>query len=62
VLEVTSSAGEIFSARGHVVAETGAYRASFELDARREDLVELRLALHASGRPWSETWLYRWSR
>jgi glucans biosynthesis protein len=62
VLEVTSSAGEIFFARGHVVAETGAYRASFELDPRREDLVELRLALHASGRPWSETWLYRWSR
>jgi len=62
VLEVSGSAGEIFAARGHVVADTGAYRASFELDPNREDIVELRAQLHSGSRPWSETWLYRWSR
>jgi len=64
VLEVSGSAGEIFAARGHVVADTGAYRASFELDPNREDIVELRAQLHSgSGHdPWSEIWLYRWSR
>jgi periplasmic glucans biosynthesis protein len=62
VPEVSSSAGEIHAARGHVVSETGAYRASFELDADGEDLVELRVALHSGSRPWSETWLYRWTR
>jgi glucans biosynthesis protein len=62
VPEVSSSAGEIHAARGHVVSETGAYRASFELDPDGEDLVELRVALHSGSRPWSETWLYRWTR
>jgi glucans biosynthesis protein len=62
VLEVWGSAGEIFAARGHVVADTGAYRASFELDPNREDIIELRAQLHSGSRPWSETWLYRWSR
>jgi glucans biosynthesis protein len=64
VLEVSGSAGEIVASRGHVVPETGAYRASFELDPKREDIVELRVELHSgSGHdPWSETWLYRWSR
>jgi glucans biosynthesis protein len=62
VVEVSSSAGEVFAARGHVVTETGAYRASFELEPNREDLVELRLELNAGGKPWGETWLYRWTR
>lgn len=62
VPEVSSSAGEIHAARGHVVSETGAYRASFELDPDGEDLVELRVALHSGSKPWSETWLYRWTR
>ena len=62
VPEVSSSAGEIHAARGHVVSETGAYRASFELDPDGEELVELRVALHSGSRPWSETWLYRWTR
>ena len=62
VTELSSSGGEVFDARGHVVTETGAYRASFELDPDREDLIELRLELHADGKPWAETWLYRWTR
>jgi glucans biosynthesis protein len=61
-VEVSSSAGEVFDARGHVVTETGAYRASFELDPDGEGLVELRLELYAAAKPWGETWLYRWTR
>ena len=62
VAEVSSSAGEVFLPRGRFVPETGVYRASFELDPKREDIVELRVELNSNGKPWSETWLYRWSR
>jgi glucans biosynthesis protein len=62
VPEVWSSAGEVFAPRGHVVAQTGEYRVSFELDPAREDIIELRVVLHSNGKPWGETWLYRWSR
>ena len=62
VPEVWSSAGEVFAPRGHVVAQTGEYRVSFELDPGREDIVEMRVVLHSNGKPWGETWLYRWSR
>jgi glucan biosynthesis protein len=34
----------------------------FELDPERESIVELRATLHSQDKPWSETWLYRWSR
>ncbi len=33
-----------------------------ELDPRREDIVELRVAVKSQGNLWGETWLYRWSR
>jgi glucans biosynthesis protein len=62
VPEVWSSAGEVFAPRGQVVAQTGAYRVAFELDPEREDIIEMRVLLHSNGKPWSETWLYRWSR
>jgi periplasmic glucans biosynthesis protein len=61
-ISVSSSAGKILSPRGSVVADTGAYRVSFELAPERNDIVELRLQLTAKNQPWSETWLYRWSR
>ena len=61
-LEVSSSGGELSAPRGHVVEQTGAYRAMFELDPQRESIVELRATLHSQEKPWSETWLYRWSR
>jgi glucans biosynthesis protein len=61
-LEVSSSAGEVFSPRGHVVPQAGVYRAIFELDPQREGIVELRAEAHAGDQPWSETWLYRWTR
>jgi glucans biosynthesis protein len=61
-LEVSSSGGEVGSPRGHVVPQAGIYRAMFELDPKRESIVELRVTLHSNEKPWSETWLYRWSR
>jgi glucans biosynthesis protein len=62
VPEVWSSTGEVFAPRGHVVAQTGGYRVAFELDPGREDIIELRTVLYSNGKPWGETWLYRWSR
>jgi glucans biosynthesis protein len=62
VPEVWSSAGEVFAPRGQVVAQTGAYRVAFEFDPKGQDIVEMRVVLHAGGKPWSETWLYRWTR
>jgi len=62
VPEVWSSAGEVFAPRGQVVAQTGVYRVAFELDPGRENIIEMRVVLYADGKPWGETWLYRWSR
>ena len=62
VPEVWSSSGEVFAPRGQIVEQTGAYRVAFELDPGREDIVELRTVLYSDGKPWGETWLYRWSR
>jgi glucans biosynthesis protein len=62
VPEVWSSAGEVFAPRGQVVAQTGVYRVAFELDPKREDIIEMRVVLYSDGRPWAETWLYRWTR
>ena len=62
VPEVWSSSGEVFAPRGQVVEQTGVYRVAFELDPGREDIVELRTVLYSDGKPWGETWLYRWSR
>jgi len=52
----------VLAPRGEVVPQSGVYRATFELDPGREDLIELRVSLRSKGEPWSETWLYRWSR
>ncbi len=61
--EVWSSAGTVLNARAHVITGTDIYRASFELDpGRGEDIIELRLVLTSNGKPWGETWLYRWSQ
>jgi len=60
--EVWSSAGEVLHARGHAVTQNSVYRVSFELDPGREDVVELRVVARSGGKPWSETWLYRWSQ
>jgi glucans biosynthesis protein len=60
--EIRTSSGEVLAPRGQVVPESGVYRASFELDPQREGSAELRAVLLHEGKPWSETWLYRWSR
>jgi periplasmic glucans biosynthesis protein len=63
-IEITAmspSGGEVIDARGSLVTETGAYRVSFEFAPER-DVEELRVLLTSKGQPWSETWLYRWSR
>jgi glucans biosynthesis protein len=62
VPEVWSRPGEVFAPRGQVVAQTGAYRVAFELDPKRENVVEMGVVLRSQGKPWSETWLYQWSR
>lgn len=61
-VEVASSAGEVRNPRGEIVTQNGVYRVAFELDPRREDIVELRVAVKSQGNLWGETWLYRWSR
>jgi periplasmic glucans biosynthesis protein len=60
-LDLTASAGRISNA---VVMSNGALhglRASFELDPRDAELIELRLRIMRSDRPVTETWLYRWT-
>ena len=61
-VEVASSAGEVRNPRGEIVQQNGVYRVAFEVDPRREDIIELRLVVKSQGSPWAETWLYRWSR
>ena len=61
--EVWSSAGTVLNARAHAIQGTDIYRVSFELDpGRGEDIIELRLVPTSNGKPWGETWLYRWSQ
>ena len=62
VPEVWSSAGEVFAPRGQVVAQAGVYRVAFELDPKNERVVEMGVVLRSQGKPWSEMWLYQWSR
>jgi periplasmic glucans biosynthesis protein len=45
-----------------MVPQSGVYRVSFELDPGRAELAELRAEVLSKGRPWGETWLYRWTR
>jgi glucans biosynthesis protein len=61
-IHLTSSAGRLLEPRGQRVTPDDAYRVSFELDPDRADESELRLVLMSKGKPWSETWLYRWAR
>jgi periplasmic glucans biosynthesis protein len=61
-LRVTTSAGDVLAPRGQLVPQSGVYRVSFELDPGRAALAELRAEVMSGGRPWGETWLYRWTR
>lgn len=61
-LRVSTSAGKVLAPRGQFVPQAGVYRVSFELEPGRAGLAELRVEALAGGRPWGETWLYRWTR
>ena len=61
-LRVSTSTGEVLAPRGQLVPQSGVYRVSFELDPGRAALAELRAEVLSGGRPWAETWLYRWTR
>lgn len=58
---VSASTGTITGLRGPSITPARLYRVSFELDPDNADVVELRLGLMAGDKPWSETWLYRWT-
>jgi glucans biosynthesis protein len=60
-IQLTSSAGTIHDPRGQKVTPE-LFRVNFELAPERAELVELRMVLTSKDKPWSETWLYRWSR
>ncbi len=57
---VSSSAGAISNVIIKQHPETGLTRLSFELDPENAQSVELRAVLTRSGKPVTETWIYRW--
>lgn len=59
---VTASMGEVYHPRGAYIEPSGVYRIAFEINPGEADVVELRAAVGNEGKPWSETWLYRWTR
>ncbi|MHA7878599.1 MAG: OpgD/OpgG family glucan biosynthesis protein [Saccharospirillum sp.] len=60
-IRASTSAGRITDVSGTRVALNGHYRAYVKFDPGEADLAELRVTLEADGRPWGETWLYRWT-
>jgi len=59
---VTASEGQLLDVTGEVVEPTSSYRVSFAFDPSGSDLSEFRLQLMSGDEPWSETWLYRWTK
>jgi glucans biosynthesis protein len=60
-LDLNSSAGRISNSTLMSNAALHGLRASFELDPRDAELIELRLRIMRGDRPVTETWLYRWT-
>jgi glucans biosynthesis protein len=60
-LDLGCSAGKISNAALMSNGALHGLRASFELDPRDADLVELRLRIMRGDQPITETWLYRWT-
>jgi glucans biosynthesis protein len=60
-LDLSASAGRISNATLISNGAMHGLRASFEIDPRDADLIELRLRIMRGDRPVSETWLYRWT-
>ena len=61
-ITATTSAGRITDVSGTLVEATGHYRVYIKLEPGDTELAELRVTLNVGGRPWGETWLYRWTR
>jgi len=60
-LDLNASAGKISSATLMSNGALHGLRASFEIDPRDAELIELRLRIMRGDRPVTETWLYRWT-
>jgi periplasmic glucans biosynthesis protein len=60
-LDLTASAGRISNATLMSNGELHGLRASFDIDPRDAELIELRLRVMRGDAPVSETWLYRWT-
>ncbi len=60
-LDASSSAGRISNATVMSNSALHGLRASFELDPRDADIIELRLRIMRGDKPVTETWLYRWT-
>ena len=60
-LDLNSSAGAISNATLVSNGELHGLRASFEIDPKDAELIELRLRIMRADTPVSETWLYRWT-
>jgi len=60
-LDLTASAGRISSAALMSNGALHGLRASFEVDPRDAELIELRLRVMRGDHPVTETWLYRWT-
>jgi glucans biosynthesis protein len=60
-LDLNSSAGAISNATLVSNGELRGLRASFEIDPKDAELIEMRLRIMRGDTPVSETWLYRWT-
>ncbi len=60
-LDLNASAGRISNATLMSNGALHGLRASFEIDPRDAELIELRLRIMRGDRPVTETWLYRWT-
>jgi glucans biosynthesis protein len=60
-LDLSSSAGAISNATLVANGELHGLRASFEIDPKDAELIEIRLRVMRADTPVSETWLYRWT-
>ncbi len=60
-LDLSASAGAISNSALVSNGEMHGLRASFEIDPKGADLIEMRLRVMRGDTPVSETWLYRWT-
>jgi periplasmic glucans biosynthesis protein len=60
-LDLAASAGRISNATLMSNGAMHGLRASFEVDPRDAELIEMRLRIMRGDRPVTETWLYRWT-